>query len=163
MRHPFVPALLALSLAACATAAPPYAASTSPGRPGYSDLRIEQNRFRVTYRAPGGADARLIENYALRRAAQVTLENGDEWFIVDHRNFEPAGRSGPSLSLGVGGGSFGRSSGVGVGASVGVPLGGGGDTRAAAAILDIRTGRGPRPEGPNVYNAADLARTLGAT
>lgn len=161
MRRLLLPALAALALAACASA-PVYAPAAAPGRPGYSDLRIEQDRYRVAYRADGAADAALIQNYALLRAGQVTLDAGYDWFIVDNRTLDRGGGySGPRASVGVGGGSWGGSSGVGVGIGFGIPLGGGGDN-AAAASLDIRLGRGPKPDDPNAYDAREVVHSLSA-
>lgn len=163
MRAALVSIFLTLALSACATT-PFYAPASGPGRPGYSDQRIEQDRFRVTYRADGAADARLVENYALLRAGQVTLNAGYDWFIVDRRNLDRGSSySGPRASIGVGGGSFGRRSGVGVGVGIGLPLGGGGDAgRALSSTLDIRLGRGPKPDSADAYDARQVVHSLSA-
>ncbi|MBI1188393.1 MAG: hypothetical protein GC206_13850 [Alphaproteobacteria bacterium] len=154
-------AAFAAALAACAST-PFYAPATGPGRPGYSDLQIERDRYRVTYRADGAADAQLIENYALLRAGQVTLSAGYDWFIVDRRTLDRGGSySGPRASIGVGGGSFGGRGGVGLGVGLGFPLGGGGE-RALASTLDIRLGRGPKPAGPDAYDARQVVHALSA-
>ncbi len=39
----------------------------------------------MTYRAAGASDATLLQDYALLRAADLTLQNGREWFCVDRR------------------------------------------------------------------------------
>ncbi len=156
MRAPLLSSLVALLLAACAsTAAPVYGPAAGAGRAGYTDIRIEEARWRVAYRAPGGADPATLETFALRRAAEITLQNGYEWFIVDERETEAAAASGPRLSIGVGGGGYGGSGGVGVGARVGVPIGRE-EARAAAAILHIRLGGGARPADANAYDAASV-------
>ncbi|NWG52189.1 MAG: hypothetical protein HXY28_00565 [Hydrogenophilaceae bacterium] len=156
-------AALTLALAACATT-PFYAPATGPGRPGYSELQIERDRYRVTFRADGAADARLVENYALLRAGQVTLRAGYDWFIVDRRSLDRGGSySGPRASIGVGGGSWGGSSGIGVGVGLGFPLGGGSGERALASTLDIRLGRGPKPDSPDAYDARQVVHALSAT
>jgi hypothetical protein len=149
------------TLAACQTT-PPYAAATSPNSAGYSEQQIESNRYTVTYRAPGGADAQTLQNYVLLRAAELTLEHNHDWFWIDGRHLDGRGyNSGPSLGIGVGGASFGHHSGVGVGAGFSFPIGGGGST-ARSASLDIRFGEGAKPDDPNAYDARSIAMHLRA-
>jgi hypothetical protein len=154
--------LFALALAACATA-PTYVAATGPNAAGYTHTQIERNRFFVTYRAPGGGEARLVEDFALLRAAELTLEQGADWFIVDRRSTDArdGAASGPRIGVGVGGGSFGRRSGVSTGVGVSFPIGGGGP-RATACTLEIRTGTGPKPEDANAYDARAVSASLRA-
>jgi len=162
MRPALLIVLVAL-LAACASA-PAYAPAVESTGTGFSHVQVEDNRFFVTYRAKGGADARLIEDYALLRAADLTLQQGREWFIVDRRSTDAlsGSSSGPRVGVSVGGGSIGRRSGVGVGVGVTMPVGGGG-ARATAATLEVRTGWGERPEdAANVYDARSVATSLRA-
>jgi len=148
----FERALLALALtalaAACAT--PDYRAAPRPGAVGYTDTRLEADRFRVAYRGPSGAGPAEAAQLALRRAAELTLESGAEWFVVDRESRDPAQPSTPGrVSVGVGGGS-GRFGG-GVGGGVGLDL----SPRPGAQVdLLIRVGRGPRPAG--AYEAATV-------
>jgi hypothetical protein len=149
-------------LAACATA-PVYVAAPAPNKAGYTHTQVESNRFFVTYRAPGGGDARLVEDFALLRAAELTLEQGADWFVVDRRSTDAAdaSASGPRVGVGVGGGSYGRRSGVSTGVGISFPLGGGGP-RATASTLEIRTGAGEKPDGANVYDARAVSSSLRA-
>jgi len=152
-------AAAAATLAACQTT-PTYGAATTPNAAGYSETQIESNRYTVTYRAPGGADAQVLQDYALLRAADLTLAHNRDWFWVDRRNLDGRGAgSGPSVGIGVGGGSFGHHSGVGVGAGFSFPLGGGGPT-ATTASLEIRFGEGAKPDDPNAYDARSIAANL---
>lgn len=146
--------LLAAALAACATAAP-YGAATKPGGAGYSEMRIENDRYRVSYR--GAANAEEANNRALYRAAELAVQQGYDWFIVDQRLVEPGQRNGPSFSVGVGGGSYGHRSGVGVGTSVGIPIGGG---AKADASLEARFGKGTKPADANAYDARQILQSL---
>jgi hypothetical protein len=153
----------AATLAACASVPPPYTAAASSGAVGYSETQIEANRYFVTYRAPSGADAALLQDYALLRAADITLENGREWFWVDRRTVDErySDSRGPSVGVGVGGGSWGRHSGASVGVGVSLPIGGSGH-RAYAATLEVRFGEGPRPDEPNTYDARAVSTNLRA-
>lgn len=163
MIRTFTLAAAALGLSACATTPPPYTAAASPTSLGYSDQQIESNRFFVTYRAPSGADPALLQDYALLRAAEITLANGREWFWVDRRTVDEEGRygGGPSVGVGVGGGRWGGRSGASVGVGVNFPLGGGGQ-RARSATLEIRLGEGPKPDDPNTYDANAVSSNLRA-
>ncbi len=156
-----VPFLLAITLAACASA-PIYQASTTPTGPGYSETQVEANRYFVTYRAKGRAEASLLQDFALLRAADLTLSQNKDWFIVDRRTMDTgSGRSGgPSLGVSVGGGSWGGNSGVGVGVGMSFPIGGGGGERANAATVEIRMGSGAKPDDPNAYDARSVAASL---
>lgn len=146
--------MFAAALAACATSAP-YGAASRPGGAGYSEMRIENDRYRVTYR--GAANAEEANNRALYRAAELAVQQGYDWFIVDQRVVEPGQRSGPNVSVGIGGGSYGRNTSVGVGTSVGIPIGGG---AKADASLEARFGKGPKPADVNAYDARQLLTTL---
>jgi hypothetical protein len=156
----------AATLAACATAPPPpYTAAASSVSLGYSETQIESNRYFVTYRAPNGADTAVLEDYALLRAADLTLQNGREWFWVDRRSIDQhyANGAGPSIGVGVGGGSWGSRSGASVGVGVNFPIGGGhAGERARSATLEIRFGEGPKPDDPNAYDARTVADNLRA-
>ena len=152
------------ALAACATSPPPYAAATSPTAAGYSERQIEASRYFVTYRAGGSAEAALLEDYALLRAADLTLQNGREWFWVDRRTLDDRNDyyDGPRVGVGIGGGSWGRHSGGSVGVGMSFPLGGGQGQQARSATLEIRMGEGPKPDDPNAYDARSIAQNMRA-
>lgn len=154
-------AALALGLAACAST-PSYAPAASAGAAGYSERQIENDRFFVTYRADGASPEQL-QDFALLRAADITLERGREWFWVDRRSLdgEATRRNGPSIGIGVGTGSWGRRGGVSVGMGTSVPLGGTRET-ANAATVEIRLGSGPKPDDPNAYDARSVGASVRA-
>ncbi len=150
-----------LALSACATA-PTYAPATRQGGPGFSETQIEANRYFVTYRAPSASDQSLVHDFALRRAADITLERGREWFWVDRRSFDGQsyGGSGTSIGFGVGGVRFGGNSATGASVGVNVPIGGGRGQTVRSATLEIRLGEGPKPDDPNAYDAQAIVWNL---
>ena len=77
--------LAGVALAACATM-PVYQAQTSPGGVGYSDMQLASNRYRVTYTGSYATSRDVVEDFLLRRAAEVTLKAGYHWFIFDTRD-----------------------------------------------------------------------------
>jgi hypothetical protein len=149
-------------LAACATT-PVYAPAARPGGAGFTETQIENNRYFVTYRAGGAIEQTRLYDYALLRAADLTIANQRDWFWVDRESMDATrGRSGPSVGVGIGGGSFGGRGGVGASVGVNFPLGGGGGARATAATLEIRFGEGVKPDAPNAYDAHAVAANLRA-
>ena len=152
-------AAAAFALSACAST-PTYTPAASATAAGYSETQVESNRYFVTYRAAGAADAALIQDYALLRAADLTLQNGREWFWVDRRSLDGQGQGrGPSIGIGVGGGSYGGRGGVGGSVGLSVPLGNRGE-QARAATLEIRFGEGAKPDDPNAYDARSISTNL---
>ncbi len=159
MRH-FIAALAVLALAGCATPSA-YAPAERPGAAGFTETRIESDRYRVSFRGSSADSPERVADLALLRAAELTIGAGYNWFVVDHRYQEAApGRGGPRVSVGVGGGSYGGSSGVGVGVGVGLPLGG--REGPSAAVLEIRLGRGEKPADVNAYDAREVQSAVRA-
>lgn len=79
-------ALAALAMAGCATGhGPSYGPSESRYEDGYSDYRLDDNRYRVEYRIRNG-DTQLAQDWALRRAAELTLDRRYDWFQIISRN-----------------------------------------------------------------------------
>ena len=163
MKRLVLPALAALSLAACATAPTVYQPAMGPNAIGYSEYRIEPGRYRVTFQGGSGAPAQQVMDYAIMRAADLALAEGYDWFRVSDRYLQSTGGShGPRISLGVGGADFGHHSAVGVGVGTGFDLGGGyGGYGAAAATIEVFMGHGPKPPGVDVYDARAVRHTLG--
>jgi len=143
-------------LGACATSVP-YGPATSDSAKGYSVQPIENNRFRVAYR-DNSMD--LARSRALRRAAEVTLENGDEWFLVTTAYSDTGELAGGGTSVSVGGASSsgGRSS-VGLGVGIALPLGG--SSGPVEHVMEIITGSGQKPESADAYDANDVLANLG--
>jgi hypothetical protein len=77
-------AIATLSLAACETGPTPYQPA-SGSQPGYSETRIENNRYRVTFQGNTSTSRDVVETYMLYRAAELTLQNGFDTFTVAHR------------------------------------------------------------------------------
>ena len=146
-------------LAACASAPTTYTAAASADDMGYREQRLETERYRVSFRGNSDLKAPQVEDMALRRAAELTLQNGYQWFQVVSRNTDLAGGryspSGPTIGIGGSTGSFGSGVGVGVGFNFG------GDSREYQSTLEILMGRGDKPADPNAYDAQQvLARSM---
>ena len=146
-----------LLVAACATSAL-YQPASSPRGTGYSEQRLETNRWRVSFTGGPSTPAGVVQDYALLRAADLTLSMGYEWFIVAGRQtasqdsgYGPrfAGMWGPPC------GRFGCRSAI---------YGGfwydDYDEQRLSASLDIVMGKGPRPPDANAYDARDVANTI---
>lgn len=74
-------------LAACATPTPYQPATgTSSYRPGYSDTRIEEGRYRLSFAGNDLTSRETVENYMLYRAAELTLADGYDWFEIVNRD-----------------------------------------------------------------------------
>ena len=78
--------LLALTLVGCVTATPYQPAA--PRGFGYSEERLDQNRFRVTFRGNSLTPRETVEDYLLYRAAELTLQNGYSHFLIVGRDTE---------------------------------------------------------------------------
>ncbi|MNU40724.1 hypothetical protein [uncultured Brevundimonas sp.] len=141
----------ALALSACASLAP-YGPQQSAGGQGFNEQRIESNRFRVTYNGVGAPGP--VVDRALFRAAQLTVDQGYDWFEVTQRWIDgrpdSAGGVRPSVSIGAGSSRYGgyRSSGVGVG--LGFDLSG---PQPTSTTLEVVMGRGAKPDRPEAYDA----------
>lgn len=152
----------ALALTACASLAP-YGPSMGASGQGFSEQRIESDRYRVTYRGVGAPGP--VADRALLRAAQLTTGEGYDWFEVTQRYIDgrpdSAGGVRPSVSVGVGSsrydGRYGGFSSSGVGVGVGLNFSGPSPT---STVLEIRLGRGQRPERAEAYDARDVQRNL---
>jgi hypothetical protein len=90
-----------LALGACAST-PEYVAAGDAAGYGYYSQRIEDDRYRVNFNGNRHTSYEEARNYALLRAAEVTVAEGYDWFeIVDRESLtteslrrEPAARTG---------------------------------------------------------------------
>jgi len=145
-----------LVLAACASTTPYGPAGN--GQYGYTEQPIEQDRYRVSYKARAVDEA---ESGALRRAAELTLQQGYTTFTVVSRSTDREIVRSSGTSVGIGGGTGSRNTGVGIGVSL--PLGGGGSGGDATTRLEIVMSNQTERASPNVYDAnATLTNLRGA-
>ena len=149
-----VAVLAFLALAACTSGPTRYIPALDGDDMGYREQRLEQDRFRVSFRANPDLKAPQVEDMALRRAAELTVQNGYDWFHVVTRSTDLAGGSyqqgGPTVGIGGSSGSYGSSLGIGLGFNLG------GDSRQYTSTLEILMGRGEKPSDPNAYNARSV-------
>lgn len=154
----FLVSVSLILMSACAAVGPvSYGPADSKGF-GYDERRIEDNRFRVSYQGSGGMAPALVEDYALRRAAELTLQQGFDWFRVAGRDLAGEKRGGVSIGTGFGSSSYGRRSSVGVG--VGADLGRVGAQDYYIAQMEILMGSGAAPEDGDVYDARSVLENL---
>jgi hypothetical protein len=143
-----------LALAACATEPTKYGPALDNKAAGYREQRIENERYRVTFLANADLKPPQVEDLAMRRAAEITLQNGAQWFTVVTRSTDLASGqntpSGPTVGIGGSTGSFGSGVGVGLGFNFGS------DTRRYQTTMEILLGRGAKPGDPNAYDAQQV-------
>ena len=161
----FLFAIAAASLAACATPTP-FEPADGSGY-GFADQRIESNRYRISFRGNSLTTKEQVETALLLRAAQVTLENGYDHFIVVSDDTETERRT-RVTDLGP---RYGFYPYYGFGAfpyyAWGYPWGPGiGDVEVReslrySAFAYIVLGRGPKPEGNLLaYDAREVQKNL---
>lgn len=81
-----VAATLAVTLLAGCETGPVYKPRAPGERVGYTDLQLTPTRYRVTFSGNSSTRREDVENYLLRRAAEVTLANGYTHFAFDSRD-----------------------------------------------------------------------------
>ena len=183
MYRPLIAAGAALALAACVSTQTVYAPAAPAGSTyarssaGFSEYKVEDNRYRVTFQGGAGASERLVNDYAFLRAAEITIRDGYDWFQVVDRFGEASGDGsrhggGPTISIGASTGSgygsyggyrgYGRGGSFGIGLGTSFPLGGRGysDGRTHARTIEIVMGRGAKPADPSAYDARQVAASL---
>lgn len=148
-------------LAACSTTPTTFAPAAGPQAVGFSEYRIEPGRYRVTFRGGPGAPSEQVSDFALLRAADLTLAQGFEWFRVTDRYIGGDSRNNNNsrLSVGAGGLRSGASTAMGLSLGTSFDLGGG---PQLTQTLEIMMGRGPRPPGADVYDAQQVRQVIGA-
>ncbi|MDX1517832.1 MAG: hypothetical protein R3288_13385 [Woeseiaceae bacterium] len=72
------------SLSACASS-PSYVAADGANDYGHSSRKIAENRYRVNFNGNRSTSFEETRDYALLRAAELTLAEGNDWFQVVDR------------------------------------------------------------------------------
>lgn len=144
--------LLTLALSACATAT--HYKAAGPGEDyGYSSQKLEDNRYRITFKGNSRTDRETVQNYLLYRAAELALEQNADYFIAvgrdtDRRTRETTHYTGVGLSpfvfgIGLGGGTTTSSS----------------DEYSAFGEITLHSGAKPS-DNPNAYDARQIKANL---
>lgn len=76
--------LLTAALSACVTG-PVYHPASKPGAEGFTEQKIQENRFRVTFNGNVTTARETVEDYLLYRAAELTTENGYSHFTISEK------------------------------------------------------------------------------
>ena len=75
------------SLGACATSTP-YGPATASNPYGFTEQRIEDNRYRIVFRGNSSTTREAVETFLLYRAAELTVQSGFDYFIVTEQDTE---------------------------------------------------------------------------
>jgi hypothetical protein len=67
----------------CATQ---YASSDTSVTGGYTEVRLAPNQWRVLVEGNGFATRGEVEQFLMRRAAELTLEQGRRWFVLERHD-----------------------------------------------------------------------------
>lgn len=160
----FIPILLiGFLLTACASK-PPYRPAEGNGY-GYKETQITNKKYRVQFKIRS-EDKGAAMNFALLRAAEVTKNNGFDWFTINDRETLVDNQrinSGSGVSVGQ---TYGRRCGLlgctdaGPSTSVGLTMDLSNNDSDIESILEITLGKGELPDSDNAYNAAEVYDNL---
>lgn len=175
MRVATLPAafLLLFALGACAGAGPTsYGPADRPGGQGYSEERLDADRYRITVAGNALTPRERVEDYLLYRAAELTLQEGFDHFRMLERQTDSDtvryqdGWGGPAWGPGWAwaphwGGYYGYGGRSRYGMGLGISTGGGrAETRyRTTAVVRMRPGPAGSGEGP-AYDAREVVERL---
>ena len=77
------------------------------GRTGYSERQVEPDRFLVSFAGNSVTSRDTVERYLLFRAAELTLQNGNDYFLMAQRDTDLQSRTYTTPGFGYGYGGFG--------------------------------------------------------
>ena len=96
----FVIVLIALGLGACASG-PKYVKADRADDYGHYTTQLAENRYRIVFNGGRTASLNTTRDYALLRAAELTLQEGYDWFqVVDRETNTDRRRPEPQMALG---------------------------------------------------------------
>ena len=158
-------ALATMTLAACGTSGPtPYQPGMGADR-GYSESKIENDRYRISFKGNSMTGRDTVENYMLFRAAELTLQNGFDHFTIVNRDTDRDRRttysSGGYFSTRLSYAYFHPNYGwIGAWEPWWTPTRYREATRYEA-YAEILMGRGAKGQDPNTFDARQVAQNLG--
>lgn len=88
-------ALLTAGLSACASAGPVYTSADKTGAYGYSETKLEEERYRVSFQGKNSTPSDAVKNMVLLRAAELAMSKDYDWFRVLRQNTDKQTRSTP--------------------------------------------------------------------
>lgn len=153
----FCALLTALLLSACASVAPYQPLRNGVG---YTDQKLETNRYRISFSGNSSTPRETVANYVLYRAAEVTLSNGYDYFTLAAQSTDQEVKgSGGGFGFGFGGVSVGRNGGLGIG------FGTGSNVRTEyQGSADVAMYRGKKPaNNAQAYDAREVKNNLDPT
>ncbi len=159
MKYSLLALTMLLMLGGCAS--PTTYKPANDGGYGYRESQIADNRYRIAFKMRGD-DSLQAMDYAMLRAAELTLMAGYDWFVVvDRQSDQDEGDS--RLRAGASSGRvveqdcglLGCTTRTRPSTEVGVGLEAG-EREKTEAILEIRLGKGVRPESGDSYDALEV-------
>lgn len=160
-----------LTLAACAST-PEYVPADDPDDFGHYSTKLDDNRYRIVYNGARSTGLNATRDYALMRAAELTLRDGYDWFeVVDRETVTITERDGERPAMGFGVerawyverncGLLSCAQSVRPWTTTRLDMDTGRSATHHSHMLEILMGKGEIPEkGGNYYNADSIARSL---
>lgn len=124
---------------------------------GYSEQKLESNRYRVHFAGNDSTSQQTVENYVLYRAAELTLKDGYDWFLLSDRNTSTEKRDEGGMVISFGGFGWGHHYGHGFG--IAHPVGGRENARYQANV-EVLMRKGKKSDDPNAFNAREIRDNL---
>lgn len=161
---------LAIALTACAGSSKMnYMAANDPGDYGYYASALEEDRYRVAYKVRGD-DVSTAKDYAMLRAAELTLQNGYDWFeIVDRNtNSEQEGRY-PEARMRVAATTYNECGLLGcttvtrpafIDTTYSDRINNDNTSKSTVTFIEVVMGNGETPDGGNIYDARSLIENI---
>lgn len=81
--------VLGSALAACASSSTGYEIAEEEGDYGYSERQLTETRYRVSFTGNSRTPIDRVQDYALLRAAELTVQKNYDWFEVANRTTTP--------------------------------------------------------------------------
>lgn len=159
----FIVLLLSSLLIGCASG-PDYRA-TNGSRYGYQEVKLSDTHYRVQYKLRGAKPDKAMD-YALLRAAELTLANEYDWFLATNNELlVDQGREASSTQLTR---QYNRSTQCGLlscstsyyPTTVATHSINTGSTPSTQVFLTISFGKGTRPDNSDSYDAQDIHDTI---